>query len=78
RRPLSINEWLYWITYQITLDDVDVALCRDYPKDENCFAAAPIEPCFPIDTLSFRIPAEWRLQQILGRDPLLALGDCPP
>ncbi len=56
-----------------------MALCRDYPKDENCFAAAPIEPFFPVDMLlSFRMPSEWRLPQILGRDPLLALGDCPP
>lgn len=77
-RPLPIAEWLSRFS---VADDIDVALCRDHALGEGCFDAVPVEPPPPDlnhgGSMYTRLLTEWRVQEILGRDPYRVLGDCP-
>lgn len=79
--PLRIADWISRFNRG---QQVDVALCRDAPVGDGCFAAAPVAPLAPPvpagpdDTIYMRLQTEWRVQEILGRDPNRVLGDCPP
>jgi len=79
--PLPIADWIRRFNRG---QQVDVALCRDIEVGDGCFAAAPVAPHSPPipagrdDIMHTRLATEWRVQEILGRDPTRVLGDCPP
>ncbi|AUX40488.1 hypothetical protein SOCE26_018890 [Sorangium cellulosum] len=77
--PLPIVEWRSRFSVP---SDIDVALCRDHAVGTGCFDAAPAEPSLPSTApggiMDIRLMTEWRVQEILGRDPYRVLGDCPP
>jgi len=75
RRPLPVSEWLDLFSKPTSRD---VALCRDHASEQGCFDATPApleEPGWPIH---LRLGEEWRVQELLGRDPYRSLGECPP
>ncbi|WP_437477112.1 protein-glutamine glutaminase family protein [Sorangium sp. So ce1014] len=76
--PLPIAEWLS----RFVASEVDVAVCRDHADQSGCFDAVPKVPSLPSMTgpqgLRRRLTTEWRVQELLGRDPYRSLGDCPP
>ena len=79
--PLPIADWIRRFNRG---QQVDVALCRDIEVGDGCFAAAPVAPHAPPipagrdDVMHMRLQVEWRVQEILGRDPTRVLGNCPP
>lgn len=79
QHPLTVSEWLTRITYRGAVTDLEAAVCRDEPAGDGCFTEVPRGTYFPQgELLEDRLPSEWRLQQVLGRIPEDALGDCPP
>ncbi|WP_437736164.1 protein-glutamine glutaminase family protein [Sorangium sp. So ce1335] len=76
--PLPIAAWLS----RFVVGDVDMAVCRDHADEQGCFDAVPAAPSLPNMTnsqgLRGRLITEWRVQELLGRDPYRSLGDCPP
>lgn len=77
--PLPIAEWLS----RFVAGDVDMAVCRDHALGDGCFAAEPVAPSLPsmasdYEGIRLRLVSEWRVQELLGRDPYRSLGDCPP
>ena len=76
-RPLTVLEWLDSFS---TEEGRDVALCRDRQTDVGCFDATPreLDSASVSDSLQVRLEEEWRVQELIGRDPYRALGDCPP
>ncbi|MGK3966368.1 protein-glutamine glutaminase family protein [Sorangium sp. So ce118] len=77
--PLPIAQWLS----RFVAGDVDMAVCRDHAKDNGCFDAVPAVPSLPsmasdYEGIRLRLVSEWRVQELLGRDPYRSLGDCPP
>ncbi|WP_437679091.1 protein-glutamine glutaminase family protein [Sorangium sp. So ce131] len=78
-RPLPIAEWRSRFSVP---GDIDVALCRDHAVGAGCFDAVPAEPSLPSTApgslLHLRLVTEWRVQELLGRDPYRVLGPCPP
>ncbi|MGK4008263.1 protein-glutamine glutaminase family protein [Sorangium sp. So ce1036] len=77
--PLPIAAWLS----RFVAGEVDMTVCRDHALGDGCFEAAPVAPSLPsmasdYQGIRMRLVSEWRLQELLGRDPYRSLGDCPP
>ncbi|XXX77450.1 protein-glutamine glutaminase family protein [Sorangium sp. So ce134] len=77
--PLPIAAWLS----RFTAGSFDTAVCRDHAKENGCFDAVPAAPSLPsmasdYEGIRLRLVSEWRVQELLGRDPYRSLGDCPP
>ncbi|WP_437953600.1 protein-glutamine glutaminase family protein [Sorangium sp. So ce296] len=77
--PLPIAQWIS----RFAPGSFDTAVCRDHAKDSGCVDAVPAAPSLPsmasdYDGIRMRLVSEWRVQELLGRDPYRSLGDCPP
>ncbi|WP_437647497.1 protein-glutamine glutaminase family protein [Sorangium sp. So ce362] len=76
--PLPIAAWLS----RFVAGEADMAVCRDHALGDGCFDAVPAVPSLPSVTpgqgMRVRLISEWRVQELLGRDPYRSLGDCPP
>jgi hypothetical protein len=74
-RPLRLAEWLGRFS---TPAQRDVALCRDHEEMDGCMDAEPRVLDGPDEGIDIRLGEEWRVQELLGRDPYRVLGECPP
>ncbi|WP_437957578.1 protein-glutamine glutaminase family protein [Sorangium sp. So ce119] len=76
--PLPIAAWLS----RFVASEVDMAVCRDRADESGCIDAVPATPALPnrihSQGLRGKLISEWRVQELLGRDPYRSLGDCPP
>ncbi|WP_437828841.1 protein-glutamine glutaminase family protein [Sorangium sp. So ce1153] len=76
--PLPIATWLS----HFVAGQVDMAVCRDRADEDGCIDAAPAAPALPSmvpsQGIRGKLITEWRVQELLGRDPYRVLGDCPP
>ncbi|MET0388697.1 MAG: protein-glutamine glutaminase family protein [Polyangiales bacterium] len=78
--PLLLRDWLGAF---VSAADADVGICRDHEAGSGCFEAQALPPEHPLRGepwlgIALRLEEEWRVQELLGRDPLRALGECPP
>jgi hypothetical protein len=77
--PITLLEWVSLFS---TPEIRQVALCRDHELGDGCYDATPRGPVAPALTpslgVTWRLEEEWRVQELLGRDPFRVLGECPP